>query len=80
MLKLWNKISTWKHFDKVKHFGACYVITLWTWEGAFWAGITKEYCDSKNPDNKWSWGDIGADAAGIVAGELTKFLIRVLYF
>ena len=69
------KIINWKHFDKVKHFGACLVISLWTWEGAFWAGITKEYCDSKNPDNKWSWWDIVADALGILAGTYVKHLI-----
>lgn len=74
--------------DKALHFRLCGFATLVTGLPAgivagilFGAGlgIGKEYGDSKAPGNKWSWGDIGADALGIAAGAIAAFLIRGIY-
>ena len=57
--------------DKLLHFGACLVFSLAGPYGvAFAAGAaaSKEYDDSKEHGNSWSWGDILADAAGIAVG------------
>lgn len=42
------------------------------------AGITKEYADSLNPNNKWDWKDIIADALGISAGLLISSLLWII--
>lgn len=72
--------------DKLKHFaysllaaflvglinpiyGVCFASGL---------GIGKEYGDSKSPGNRWSWGDILADALGIISGTLLALIIRFL--
>ncbi len=73
--------------DKALHFWLCAIATLITGTAAgilsgamFGAGlgIGKEYGDHKAPGNKWSWGDIGADALGIAAGAMAAYLIRVI--
>ena len=82
MLKLWNNISTWKHFDKVKHFGACFIVTfsvsfynewLAVWLSAG-LGIGKEVGDYFNPNSGFSVGDLIADGLGIGFALLTKFI------
>jgi len=44
------------------------------------AGFGKEYGDKANPDNKWDWQDVMADAlgaaAGLFIGALLLFLTR----
>lgn len=72
MLKLWNKLNALPHFDKVKHFGACLIATLFSWELAIGLAIGKEYGDYNNPNSGWSWGDLVADALGIATGLLIK--------
>lgn len=85
MRKLWNKLSQIKHFDKVEHFGACFVATL---AGSFidvWFGvglgvglaIGKEYGDYNNPNSGWSWLDLVADALGIGVGLLIKNYLKI---
>lgn len=65
-----------KHKDKVYHFLACYVLSLYSIDVAITAALVKEYADSKAYGNSWSWGDILADVAGIIAGRLTRFLLH----
>lgn len=36
-------------------------------------GIGKAYGDHKASGNIWSWGDMAADALGVVAGALLNF-------
>lgn len=82
MLKLWNNISTWKHFDKVKHFVVCFIVTLTV---SFYndclavglatgLGLGKEVGDYYNPNSKFSIGDLVADGLGIGFALLTKFI------
>lgn len=82
MLKLWNKLKGYKHFDKVKHFGACFATTFsvsfyndWLAVGlAVGLGIGKEVGDYFNPNSKFSIGDLVADGLGIGFALLTKFI------
>ena len=39
-------------------------------------GLCKEYGDSKAQGNKWSWGDIVADAIGVIFGGLIGILVK----
>ena len=39
------------------------------------AALTKEYDDSREHGNTWSWGDIIADVAGIGSGIGIRLLI-----
>lgn len=64
--------------DKLMHFGACMLASLTGWYGvsfAAGAAITKEYDDSREHGNMWSWGDILADVAGIAVGISIHLLI-----
>ncbi len=74
-----------KKFDKTLHFTASMVITLYaltflpTLAGIAVAaaiGATKEWYDSKQEGNSWSWGDIIADVAGIITAAVPLFLIQ----
>lgn len=65
--------------DKLLHFWACLVFSLAGPYGvAFAAGaaVSKEYDDSKEHGNSWSWGDILADVAGLVAGYGLHLLVK----
>ena len=42
------------------------------------AGWGKEYGDKANPNNKWDWKDILADAVGTVIGILFGYIIFLL--
>jgi hypothetical protein len=72
MKALWSRLSAIKHFDKVLHFGACFVLSLYQWDVALAAAIAKEYGDYNNPNSGWSWWDIVADALGIGTGLIIK--------
>lgn len=65
--------------DKVMHFGVCFIISLLLgFIGVMFASglaIGKEYGDYKTAGNVWSWYDLLADAAGIVAGFAIRFII-----
>jgi len=64
--------------DKILHFVCCLIPSLIGWYGvAFAAGaaLTKEYDDSREHGNTWSWGDIIADVAGIGSGIGIHLLI-----
>ena len=75
MLRLWSKLKSVKHIDKVEHFVVCFLLTLISWEFAAGWGIGKETGDYFNPNSGWSWGDLVADGLGIGFGLLTKMLI-----
>ena len=80
--------------DKLLHFGisaaAAFVVSLLTSFTGFWTaalcgslftlglGLGKEYGDSKASGNYWSWRDIIADVAGIIAGAGLYLLGRWL--
>ena len=82
MLKLWNKLKTVKHIDKVQHFVVCFIVTFsvsfyneWLAVGlATGLGIGKEVGDYFNPNSKFSIGDLVADGLGIGFALLTKFI------
>lgn len=74
--------------DKALHFWLCALATLITGipsgmlAGIMFGtglGIGKEYGDHEAPGNTWSWGDIGADTAGILIGAIATYLIRGIY-
>lgn len=75
MKELWNKLSQIPNIDKVQHFGACLIATLFSWWFAFGLAIGKEYGDYNNPNSGWSWWDLIADALGIGTGLLIKLLL-----
>lgn len=71
--------------DKIKHFTYCALGTFFpgiiigpTYGVCFGVGLGlgKEYGDMAAMGNIWSWGDILADALGIIVGALLAFLIR----
>lgn len=73
--------------DKIKHFTYCAVATFFV--GAITGptygvcigaglGIGKEYGDMVAKGNTWSWGDILADALGIIIGALLSFTFRLI--
>jgi len=73
--------------DKVKHFVYCAVATFFvgaiigpTYGVCIGAGLGfgKEYGDMVAKGNTWSWGDVLADALGIITGALLAFLIRLI--
>ena len=41
-------------------------------------GVGKEYGDSCAPGNRWSWGDIAADAAGAAAGAAAFLCVGLI--
>ena len=65
--------------DKVMHFGVCFIISLvlGIYGVAFASGLAigKEYGDYKADGDVWSWYDLLADAAGIVAGFVIRLII-----
>ena len=75
MSQIWNSLN-----DKLKHFIVCFIVTAIAGShgaaAAMGAGITKEWCDSHQPDNKWDWWDIAADVAGIIAGLTVRQIIK----
>jgi hypothetical protein len=75
MKALWSRLSAIKHFDKVLHFGACFVATLFSFELAIGLSIGKEYGDYNNPNSGWSWWDIVEDGLGIVTRLFIKNLL-----
>ena len=75
--------------DKLYHFCICAAVALvigllhdpsaGALSGIF-LGIGKEYGDHKAPGNTWSWGDLVADALGMVAGRLLSWLLYNTWF
>lgn len=67
------------HIDKnsIKHFGACFLLSLCGLYGvciAIGAALTKEYCD-KQFYGHWCWWDILFDTLGCLLGYGTHYLI-----
>jgi len=65
--------------DKIYHFSICFIVALIIGVlfhpitgalSATFLGIGKEYGDHTSPVNTWSWGDILADAMGMIAGVI----------
>lgn len=74
--------------DKASHFWICAIATLTTGIPAgilagvafgVGLGIGKEYGDHKAPGNIWSWGDLLADALGVVAGAVLALGLKHLF-
>ncbi len=75
--------------DKLYHFSICAAVTLvigllhdpvaGALSGIF-LGIGKEYGDHTSPGNIWSWGDLVADALGVVAGGVVAQGSRIAGF
>lgn len=42
---------------------------------SFATGVGKEYGDHINPNNKWDWYDILADAIGAICGTLVSSIL-----
>lgn len=74
--------------DKYLHFGVCAAVALVIGllhepvTGALsgiMLGIGKEYGDHKAIGNEWSWGDLAADALGMVAGAYCSWLLYYVW-
>lgn len=61
--------------DKLKHFIACFIISIIHPCLAIGAAICKEYCDSKEHGNHWCWWDILADTLGIILGGIIWYFL-----
>ncbi len=61
--------------DKIYHIVACCILAMYRVDVAIVAAITKEYADSKSPNNKWDWLDILADVVGIIIGVLIRVYV-----
>ena len=61
--------------DKLYHFLACFVLSLYSTEMAFSAAFAKEYGDYKSSYNHWCWWDIAFDTIGIIIGTVIRILI-----
>lgn len=71
-------------FDKLLHFLGCYFICAslyilfgWIWVAvcvALIAGFLKEWIDSRDDRNRWSWGDVLADVLGIIVFVVQVYL------
>ena len=78
-----NKIGV--QSDKVLHFLVCFVVTfvlsfvnvILAASATMILGMYKEFTDSHEEENYWSWGDILADLAGVAAAVVLFFLIFV---
>ena len=78
-----NKIGV--QSDKVLHFLVCFVMTfVLSFVNVILAaavtmilGMYKEFMDSHEEENYWSWGDILADSAGVAAAIILFLLIFV---
>lgn len=69
-----------KHLDKLKHFAACFVGSLFFGFGfGIGAGVCKEWCDELY-GGKWDWYDLIADIIGTVIGGLLHWLIVSSYY
>lgn len=72
-------------YDKKLHFGVCLLITLllypligwWSVGTAIATGFLKEVYDWRDYGG-FSWADIVADLAGVLAGVLVITLIKIL--
>lgn len=67
------------HIDNnsIKHFGACFLLSLCGLYGvciAIGAALTKEYYD-KQSYGHWCWWDILFDTLGCILGYGTHYLI-----
>jgi len=58
--------------DKLYHFGICFIVSIFQPWLAVGLALGKEYGDSRSQGNTWSWGDILADALGIILGVLIR--------
>lgn len=72
------------HYDKQLHLLYCFTICILfsivhPWVGivcAMGAGVWKEWKDSRQPGNAWSWADIAFDIAGTGLGaSAVKLLV-----
>lgn len=75
ILKALSKIP---HFDKLLHFTACFIPSLFGIYGAvFAAGLAlgKEAGDYFNRDSGWCWRDLIADGLGIISGVCLHYVV-----
>ena len=63
--------------DKLLHFTICFAVSIFQPWLAVGLSLGKEYGDSKAQGNKWSWGDILADALGVILGGLIGILVKI---
>ena len=79
ILANWLSELTGIRGDYILHFGVCFLSSLTSYEGAwaaFGASIAAEYKDAITPGNRWSWGDLFADGAGIAVGFVFRRVIK----
>lgn len=70
--------------DKQLHLLYCFIICILfsivhPWVGivcAIGAGVWKEWKDSRQPGNAWSWWDIAFDTAGTVLAAVTVWILQ----
>lgn len=70
--------------DKQLHFLWCFAICILASmvhpiagvAAAIVAGLLKEWHDSKQEGNAWSWGDIAFDAAGTVLAAVAVWILQ----
>jgi uncharacterized protein YfiM (DUF2279 family) len=73
-------LPDWLGFDKVLHFSACFMISVFGLVPAVFAAglaIGKETGDYFNKDSGWSWRDLIADGIGIAAGLGLHFIVKL---
>ena len=73
-----NCNDLWNGKDKVKHFGACFVLAAICPIVAAVVAVAKEVHDERTDGNHWCWKDIVADVVGVVRGSGVHGLIHLL--
>jgi len=76
--------SYWVPLDKQLHFLWCFAICILASmvhplagiATAIAAGLLKEWLDSRQQGNAWSWGDIAFDAAGTVLAAVAVWILQ----
>ncbi len=61
--------------DKLKHFGACVLISTLHPYLAIGASLGKEYGDKNAAGNHWCWLDLAADGIGTLIGMIPHYII-----
>jgi uncharacterized protein YfiM (DUF2279 family) len=73
-------LPDWLGFDKLLHFTACFLISVFGLVPAVFAAglaIGKEIGDYFNKDSGWCWRDLIADGLGIAAGLGLHFIVKL---
>lgn len=79
-------MTHWIPLDKQLHLLLCFAICAVASivhpvagaVAALAAGLCKEWHDSRQQGNAWSWGDIAFDMTGTVLAAVTVFLLQTL--